>query len=302
MKLIIIIISLWAERNIGKWQEIRKLAWLSQYFDFMERRFGSYGFWQGTWGVVLLLAPPLLVIGLVYGLLGYLFIPLAYLFALFILIFTLGPLRLDEQVKQFIICREHEDQQAAVYHAQAITMDGHLANGGNLLPEVIKGILLQSNSRYFAIFFWFSVLGPVGAVMGRVLQMVELWAAPKRAEGESFESGFYLAASQLRDWMEWPVARIVALGFGVSGSFVDVWQTAKGLFLGDSRELLSRCGFASLQLKYHLDEEGGMVLDEAPENLEEEIQLVRASRDMVRRTLMFGLAILALLTLYGLLI
>jgi AmpE protein len=302
MKLIIIIISLWAERNIGKWQELRKLAWLSQYFDFMERRFGSYGFWQGTWGVVLLLAPVLLAIALVYGLLWYLFIPLAYLFALFILILTLGPSQLDAQVKQFIICREHGDEQGAVYQAQAITMDGHLSHGDNILPEVIKGILLQSNSRYFAIFFWFSVLGPLGAVMGRVLQMAEKWAAPRHSEGESFESGFYLAASQLRDWMEWPVARIVALGFGVSGSFVDFWQTAKSLFLGDSRELLSRCGFASLQLKYHLDEEDGMVLDEAPETLAEELQLVRDTRDMVRRALMFGLAVLALLTLYGLLI
>jgi AmpE protein len=302
MKLIIIIISLWAEHNIGKWQELRKLDWMSQYFDFMERRFGSYGFWQGPWGVLLLLVPVLLVIALIYGLLWYLFIPLAYIFALFILILTLGPMQLDAQVKQFIACREHGDKQAAVYHAQEITQDGHLSNGDNILPEVIKGILLQSNSRYFAIFFWFSVLGPVGAVLGRVLQMAERWAAPRRSEGESFESGFYLAAARLRDWMEWPVARIVALGFGVSGSFVDFWQTAKSLLMGDSHKLLSHCGFASLQLKYHLDEEGGMVLDEPPETLEEEIQLVRATRNMVRRALMFGLAVLALLTLYGLLI
>ena len=302
MKLIIIIISLWAERNIGKWQEIRKLPWLASYFQFMERSLGRPGFWQGIWGVVLMLLPLLLSIALVYWLLWMLFIPLAYLFALLVLIMTLGPMQLDAQVKQFMECRKSGDEQAAVYHAQSITLDGHLSHGDNILPEVLKGILLQASARYFTIIFWFSVLGPVGAVLARALQMVEQWSAPEREEGESFETGFYLAAARLRDWMEWPVVRIVALGFGLSGSFVDFWQTAKRLFMGDSRKLLSQCGFASLQLKYHLDEEGGLVLDEPPATPEEEVELVRATRDMVRRALMFGLALLALLTLYGLLI
>jgi membrane protein required for beta-lactamase induction len=302
MKLIIIMISLWVERNIGKRQALRQLDWMTGYFRFMEQRLGSYGLWQGMWGVVLLLVPPLLVVALIYGLLWWLFFPLAYLFALAVLIFTLGPRQLEAQVKEFLVCREHGDDQASLYHAQAIIQDGHLSHGENLLPEVIKGILVQANSRYFAVFFWFSVLGPLGAVLARLLQMVVQWSAPRRSEGESFESGFYLAAVRLRDWMEWPVARIVALGFGVSGSFVDFWQTAKRLFMGDSRELLSQCGFAALQLKYHLDEEGGLVLDEPPTSSEEEAKVVLATRDMVRRALMFGLAILAVLTLYGLLI
>jgi membrane protein required for beta-lactamase induction len=302
MKLIIIMISLWVERNIGKWQEQRKLPWLQGYFRFMEHLLGSYGFWQGVGGVIVIVLPLLLIVALVYWLLWVLFFPVAYLFALMVLIVSLGPVQLEKQVKEFMACRQHGDDQAAVYNAQSITQDAHLSHGENLLPELIKGILLQANSRYFAVFFWFSVLGPVGAVLARLLQMVEQWSAPQHSEGETFESGFYLAASRLRDWMEWPVARIVALGFGVSGSFVDFWQTAKRLFLGDSRELLSQCGFASLQLKYHLDEDGGLVLDEPPASPEEEAQLVRNTRDMVRRALMFGLAVLAILTLYGLLI
>ncbi|MBD3669551.1 MAG: hypothetical protein HUJ29_02170, partial [Gammaproteobacteria bacterium] len=190
----------------------------------------------------------------------------------------------------------------ALYHAQAITLDGHLDSSDNLTPEVIKGMLVQANSRYFAVFFWFALLGPVGAVLARLLPMLEQWSRPEENEGKSFESGLCLATRRLRNWMEWPVVRLVALGFGISGSFVDFWQTAKNMFLADSRELLTRCGFASVQLKYHLNDDGGMVLNESPQDSEQEKALILDVRDLLRRTIMFGLAVLALLTLYGLLI
>ncbi|MBD3670479.1 MAG: hypothetical protein HUJ29_06865, partial [Gammaproteobacteria bacterium] len=113
MKLILIIISLWTERHLGKYQSYRNLPWMNAYFSAMENRLGQRGFWHGLWGVVLVLLPPLIVVALVYGLLWYLFIPLAYLFALFILILMLGPLNLEEQVKQYLESRKPDADQAA---------------------------------------------------------------------------------------------------------------------------------------------------------------------------------------------
>lgn len=302
MKLIIIIISLWLERNIGKWQELRRFPWLSAYFRFMTQGLGRFGFWQGPAGVILMLLPPVILLALFYWFLWWLFFPLAYLFALALVVLMFGPGQLEAQLKDFIASRKSGNDQSALYYAQAITAKPDLAGGEKLLPEVIQGVLIQAHVRYFTVIFWFAVLGPAGALLARLIHTVELWSAPVRAEGESFESGFYLAAIRLREWMEWPVARVVALCFGLSGSFVDFMQTARAVFMSGSRELLIQCGFAALQLPSHRDADGALVLDHPPADAEQEAALLKGVRNMVRRALMFGLAVLAILTLYGLLL
>lgn len=302
MKLILIILALAAERYIVPWQELRQLRWLSRYFDFVQGMFGQHGFWHGYAGVSLLLLPPVLVVLLVWWALYSLFAPLGVLFALFVLILSLGPMNLDAQVKAFIAVREQGDEQGAVYHAQEITLNGGLQTGENMTPEVIKGIFHQSMERYFAVFFWFIVLGPVGAILIRLACLTQNWAAPNKEAGESFESGFYLAVKKMKYWLDWPVVRVVALGLGVSGSFVDFWQVSKHQFLADNEELLISGAYAALQRSVHRDEHGGLVLDDLPEDMESEMRLIRAAMAMVKRTLKFGLGVLALMTLYGLLL
>lgn len=302
MKLILIILALVAERYITPWQGLRRMSWLSRYFDSMQGMYGQRSFWHGYAGVVLMLLPPLLLVLLAYLALYALFAPLGILFALFILILTLGPMNLDAQVKAFINIREQGDEQGAVYLAQELTLNGALQTGDNMTPEVIKGIFHQSMERYFAVFFWFIVLGPAGAMLIRLACLTQNWAAPDKEEGQSFESGFYLAVKKMKYWLEWPVVRVVALGLGISGSFVDFWQANKRQFLAHNEELLISAGYAALQHKVHRDEHGGLVLDDLPDDMESEMRLIRAAMAMVKRTLKFGLGILALMTLYGLLL
>ena len=302
MKLILIILALVAERYITPWQGLRRMSWLSRYFGFVQGMYGQRSFWHGYVGVAMLLLPPLLLVLLAYLALYTLFAPLGLLFALFILIVSLGPMNLDAQVKAFIDIREQGDEQGAVYQAQEITLNGGLQTGDNMTPEVIKGIFHQAMERYFAVFFWFIVLGPVGAILIRLACMIQNWAAPDKEAGESFESGFYLAAKKVKYWLEWPVVRVVALGLGISGSFVDFWQANKRQFLAHNEELLISAGYAALQYKVHKDEHGGLVLDDLPGDMESEMRLIRATMAMVKRTLKFGLGVLALMTLYGLLL
>ncbi|MDH5183525.1 MAG: regulatory signaling modulator protein AmpE [Gammaproteobacteria bacterium] len=302
MKLIFIILALVAERYIVPWQDLRQLSWLSRYFDFMQGLNGQRRFWHGYVGVMLMLLPPLLLVVVIYLALYALFAPLGFLFALLILILSLGPMNLDAQVKAFLASREQGDEQGAVYHAQVITLNGGLQNSDNMTPEVIKGIFHQSMERYFSVFFWFIVLGPVGAILIRLACLMQSWSTPDKEAGESFESGFYLAIKKVKYWLDWPVVRVIALGLGISGSFVDFWQANKRQFLADNAELLITGGYAALQRSVHKDEHGGLVLDDIPDNLEEEMRLIRGAMAMVKRTLKFGLGVLALMTLYGLLL
>lgn len=302
MKLILIILALTAERYIAPWQAVRQMPWLAHYFGFMQGRFSERSFWSGYAGVLLMIAPVLLLIGIGYWALFEFFAPLGLLFALFILILSLGPMNLNLQVKAFISSREQGDEQGAVYHAQEITVNGGLQSGENMTPEVIKGIFLQSVERYFSAFFWFIVLGPLGAMLSRLASLLQSWAAPEQAEPSLPESGFYLAVKRLKYWLDWPVVRVVSLGLGVSGSFVDFWQVNKRQLLADNNELLISSGYAALQRKVHKDEHGGLVLDDSHEDLAAEMRVLRAAMAMVKRTLKFGVGVLALMTLYGLLL
>ena len=302
MKLILIILALMAERYIAPWQAVRQMPWLARYFGFMQGRFSERSFWSGYAGVLSMIAPLLLLIGIGYWALFEFFAPLGLLFALFILILSLGPMNLNLQVKAFISSREQGDEQGAVYHAQEITVNGGLQSGENMTPEVIKGIFLQSVERYFSVFFWFIVLGPMGAMLSRLTSLLQSWAAPEQAEPALPESGFYLAVKRMKYWLDWPVVRVVSLGLGVSGSFVDFWQVNKRQLLADNNELLISSGYAALQRKVHKDEHGGLVLDDSHEDLAAEMRVLRAAMAMVKRTLKFGVGVLALMTLYGLLL
>jgi len=165
-----------------------------------------------------------------------------------------------------------------------------------MTPEVIKGIFFQSMERYFAVFFWFVLLGPVGAILIRLTCQLQAWSATDT------QSALYQSTEKLKYWLEWPVVRIVAFGLGISGSFVDFWQANKGQLLAKNSELLISAGYAALQRSVHKDEHGGLVLDDMPEDLESEMRLIRGTMAMVKRTLKFGVGILAVLTLYGLLL
>ena len=84
-----------------------------------------------------------------------------------------------------------------------------------MLHAVIEAILIEANERWFAVIFWFFVLGPLGAVFYRLSAYLENNADELRPDS------FAVAAQHLHAILGWLPARITAISYAIMGSFVD---------------------------------------------------------------------------------
>ena len=172
--------------------------------------------------VLLLTLVPAAVVGLIYHLLSESLLILAFIFNVAVLVYCLGPKDLDSQVRAFIHAYTHADKEAARHHLADITHADTETKApltmSQMLHAVIEAILIEANERWFAVIFWFVVLGPLGAVFYRLSALLKNNAAGL----ESGTSDDFVAATQhLYAILGWLPARITAISYAVMGSFVD---------------------------------------------------------------------------------
>lgn len=214
MTLIAIIIALLCERFLSHLRRWRDSNWFGGYLTWLQRGAWPGKFWSSRWGLFCLL-PPLLIIGLVQwylqdgvtGLIGF-------VFGILILVFTLGPRDLRDEVQTLRAAYKQGDTE------YADTVARHLAAVGAHQPEqtpsckeLVEAVILQAHERTFAILFWFFVLGPVGAVGYRLISEL-----PRQLAHKQMDSGLLDPAVRLHTIAAWLPLRINAAIHGLAGS------------------------------------------------------------------------------------
>jgi membrane protein required for beta-lactamase induction len=290
MTFLAIALALVVDRFLGVLAEWRRWDWFNTWTDWLNQRLGGYGFQDGPAGVILTLAPVLLGVGLLYQGLSELLGLFGFLFAAAVLLFSLGPRCLEDDVEEFEGARLRGSREAACHYADELA--------GGAAPEeddpwgtvlATKGVLTEAHERLFGTLFWFAVLGPVGAVLQRL--SVVLRGHAIRAGGEG---GFVRAADLLHAILAWPSARLLAAGYALSGRFAEAAAALRRRLLrldADARELLVAVGEGALDR----DAAG---LRESEEQREGGKPVAEAFA-LVRRSLVIWLAVLALMTLSG---
>lgn len=217
MSLLIILTCLILERPLARYQYLRHPAWLEIWLDtwltgYRARR--PPGPWRaGVWGLMVPLAPPLLLVGLLQWQLAGLALGLpGALFAVLILLYSLGPQELVGQVGELRAALEAEDRERLERAATRLLDDipPPLTAPGfwRLLTE---GVLIQAQGRYFAVLIWFLALGPVGALGYRlVAETRRLFLARGRVP-------LALASQRLLYPLDWPPAQVVAVLYALAG-------------------------------------------------------------------------------------
>ncbi len=170
-------------------------------------------------GVLLAILPPVLGVGLIHYLLGESLLILVIFFDVVVLVYCLGPKDLDTQARAFIHACTHADQAMAQRHMADLT-DADASPeprmpAPQMMQSVIEAILIQANERWFAIIFWFFVLGPMGAVLYRLSSVLKYNATAWGLDN------FAAAAQHLYAILGWLPARLTAFSYAVTGSFVD---------------------------------------------------------------------------------
>jgi membrane protein required for beta-lactamase induction len=307
MRLLIVLITTAADKLLGeslaKFKALRRLDWYHRLVGWIEQKVGSVEVFKGPIGVAAMLALPLLVFWFLLSWIGGWHGILAFLLAITILLYCLGPEDLDDQVRALIAAIRGGNDAEANRLAQALgrsaqpvsaeTLPAETVDPGNRDPivmrsaqpvsaetrgdTVVESILTEFPERVFGVLLWFLILGPIGAVLFRFSAELRRYAMQ--------------ASSGLRDWagrvynvLAWLPSRIVALGYALSGNLTGAferWRVLDTLTLEQNETALRMSGTGALQI----GSDAG------------EVERITAAQGLVTRTLIVLLAVLTVLYL-----
>ena len=294
MSLLALLLALACERGFTQLFHLREPRWLDRYGDWVARRLGARA--TAVPLAVLAVALPVLPVAAVDRALGGHLLGLPQLaFALFVLLFSFGPRDLRDEVDDYLAALERGDGDAAARCAKELLEADAAGRGGGLRDAVEEAIFVQANNRIFGVIFWFMLLGPAGAWMFRVSDLMRRRAAFEAARRTAVGDGPGRALAVLHGLLAWIPARLAAAAYALAGSFEDAvgdWRVAVDhaaeSVLDRSEALLARVGRASLQPS--LAGLPAAALDAAT---------VRGAWRIVSRSTWIWLAVIALLVLAG---
>jgi len=279
MALICILFGIIFERVSDLLEKLRNFDWFDDYSRWLLKTLPGLSS-QNLSSILILLLPIMLSVMLLQmwfegSLLGL----IDLLFGLVIFAFCLGPKDLNRQINRYLEARENGNVEAANSEASAIMQKDPPADPDQQIVEVMRAILHESNDRFFAVIFWFVLLGPFGALLYR------LTSHTMRSTGNATLAK---AARQFQAVLAWAPAHMVAMGYALTGNY----EGAKQEFYSKNKQNdLYDCNYHTL-----ITAGQGALKDCAPG---EETSCIRSARGLVLRTLVVWLAFIAILTLIG---
>jgi len=298
MNFLALFLGLGLERLLTHLFHLREFHWLDPVFDWVLR---NQRITQPNLAVAVVALAVLAVVvpvGLVEWALQDRLAQLPqYVFAVVVLLFCLGPRDLGEEVNDY--CKAIEAGDEDEYRHIANELLECMPEAGQPAPDVEEAIYAQANNRIFGVVFWFVLLGPTGAWLFRVLDLMQRRAAYFACKDSAEErAGAWPQVVQaillLHRLFAWIPARLLAVGYMLAGSYdgaLTAWKklytVSSAFFPGPNDQLLGAVGKGAVP-----------VIDEG-----DVIARARIARDLVSRTLwMIWCPVLALLTIYDLML
>ncbi len=284
MAFLSILIALLVERIIPQFIEFRRFDWLRDYSQWMVDllRLDRLGAWLAS---ALLLLPLLLLVWLLEAMFDNALFGLFELaFNLLVIFLCLGPKELDSQIEQYLDSIEIGDTQRRFNMAGQISDDAVATELADQVIQVSRALLVLANSRLFAVMFWFVLLGPVGAVLYRLMERL--------LNQDYLEQSMQPINQVMRSmlgWVDWIPTRISLFAYMVSGAFEEGLQAYHrgSVSAVDNYELnhqlLQQVGSACITQHDVSDERLAM-------------QLLRKTRGLILRALVVWLLLVLLLS------
>jgi len=226
----------------------RLWAWYSDWAESIEQRFNGGLRSQGIYAVILAVAPIVVAIILATFVLGQIAGVLAFLFSVAVLYLCVDLYHLGSVAQAVAGALENgEVDQAAARLKDLTGKDTVETTAAGVAHATVEAVLKQTNTLVVAPVFWFLILGPFGAMLQRLVSVLDRqWGhrTPRYAE-------FGWAAARLDDLLNWLPARATALSYAVMGSFEDAlhcWRRRAGMWSDISSGPLLASGLGALHL------------------------------------------------------
>ncbi|MBP5966706.1 MULTISPECIES: regulatory signaling modulator protein AmpE [Pseudomonas] len=157
---------------------------------------------------------------------------------LLVVIYSLGRGDLLGGLGPFRDAWRREDLQAAAHVAKR-DLNICADNGEQLLDRVQEHLLWQAYQSFFAVIFWYFLLGPVAALAYRLLAL---------AQEHGQNPALVERAAQLRHAFDWVPVRLLAASFALVGNFVAVSRVMLHELLNwniSAAQLINKVGLAA---------------------------------------------------------
>lgn len=281
MSLIAIILALVVESFFEQLEKWRDFTWFGHWHDWVSEHFSITRFKDSPLAVVAVFLPVIVLVWLLEYLLDGVWGLFSYLFAVVVLIYSIGPIDIVRHVQGYVRGMRNDDSASAKQHAELILNQPIADSDHDITQQLKKAILVRANDSLFGTLFWFIVIGAQGAILFRMACLLK-----ERYAG--VHGGMAESCRDLYRILIWLPARVCVVGFALAGDFLgtfQMWQRAADFFKTDSESLLVESGLGALN---SVDASA----DDAPD-----IDGVANTMALVKRTVVVFLAILALLTI-----
>jgi AmpE protein len=240
------------------------------------------------WAVVaLIIGTPVAVFYILSDLnFGFIFWVVQLVLSVVVMIYCLGPIEQNPHLKEYFEAIERNDLQGA-YHQVSDYLDlksnHQVPDDINSLGRLVTRLILsQSNFRYFGVLMYFVLLGPAGALLYRLTGTFEF------SVRDDENSPYQEKLKQLRFVLDWLPARLTGLLYSLAGDFTGAMPRFKQYIFTEQPQnelLLEETGLGALGIK---DEHCTDIIDEN-----------KSALNLVVRTVVVFLVIIAVLTVFG---
>ena len=221
MTLIAVVLALLLERLLAQALHLRESDWVGGYYRWLRRRVEGSGATLQVIGCsagLLLLVLPVAFIAVS---LDQWLPPLTWVvFASLVLVFSLGPRDLDEELGDYVAAESAGDAEGA-RTAAALIIEHDAAQRREARAESVEeAAFVQANNRLFGVLFWFVIMGPtaLGPVAAWMFRASDLLRRASIADPAALPVvvGCF---ERIHFWLAWLPARLVALSYALAGSF-----------------------------------------------------------------------------------
>lgn len=297
MNFLALLLGLGVERLLTHFFHLREFRWLDPLFDRGFAKIATAKRSRAITGAAVLAIAIVLPVAVISILLQERYLQIPYFFfAVLVLLLSLGPRDLAKEANDYCAAVENDKIAQAERTGKELLERELPIEEPDRSDSVERAIYIQANNRIFGVVLWFVLLGPTGAWLFRVLDLMRRRAAYQtlRVREPGTEPKTVTAFETLHGVFAWLPSRLLMIGYALAGSFEGATRAWRNFyahraekFFDLSSHLLGSVGHGALGDTGSIDVDKGTA------------EGARAAMDLVWRTLwLIWCPILALLTLY----
>lgn len=277
---------------------------LQAYADYFQRHFNAGERWHGQAAWLLAVAPPVLLVCLVYWLLYRAHPLLAWLLNVALLYLTMGFRQFSHYFTDIHkALREDRLDEARLQLTRWWGQPANELNPEEVARVSIEQALLASYRHVFGVVFWFmlfSLLG-LGGAAGAVLYRLVLFFRARWLDTVQ-DGSFAEFSRRVCRWVDWLPVRMTAATFAIVGNFEDTihcWRTQAASWTDLEEGILLAGGAGALGVRLGLPlPQGGMpfIRPELGIGDDADADFMQSTIGLLWRSVLFWLALLVLLS------